>query len=294
MLIVGLLRAPGRRAVGSEAAYWLWLLVPASLIAVLLPRAPACLCAPDALVSPLLIRVIVAPELAPSITGSSCAPTVTCMWGLGASTVLIYFAFCQWVLRRSLGLLQRRADGTYWSPMAEHPMLVGAWHPQIVLPREFDTRYSASERSLILAHERAHVERRDAMTNCIALALVCVFWFHPLMYWAWNRFRFDQEVACDAAVIRQSKVPHRRYAQALAKTQLTNPTAIAFGWRRRHPLIERIAILRRPTPTRNRRLLGYAFALALTLCGAYIVWVAQPGLPDSRIESNSRIVIAPR
>jgi beta-lactamase regulating signal transducer with metallopeptidase domain len=151
---------------------------------------------------------------------------------------------------------------------------VGGWHPQIVLPSDFDTRYSLTERALILAHERAHLQRNDALTNAIASGLVCLFWFNPLVYWAWSGLRFDQELACDAAVLRQAKVSRRRYARALARTHLATSNAIAFGWRRRHPLSERIAILRRPAPSRARRLTGYVLALVLMLCGAYVVWAA--------------------
>jgi bla regulator protein blaR1 len=104
-----------------------------------------------------------------------------------------------------------------------------------------------------------------------------LFWFNPLVYWAWSRFRFDQEVACDAAVIRKAKVSRRRYARALARTHLRASGAIAFGWRRRHPLIERIALLGRPAPSHARRLVGYALAVVLMFSGAYVVWVASSG-----------------
>jgi bla regulator protein BlaR1 len=256
ILLVGPLRKAARRAVGTEAAYWLWLILPGSLLAVFLPRASVGVCGPDAF----------------HLVGS-CAFSVTLTWGIGAAAALVCFVGCQWLLRRSLGPLEAR-DGTYRSPAARQPMLLGGWRPRIVLPSDFETFYSATECALVLAHERAHVERKDALTNAIASGLVCLFWFNPLVYWAWCRFRFDQEVACDAAVLRRAKVPQRRYAQALAKTHLTAAGAIAFGWRRRHPLIERIAILRQPAPSRTRRLTGYALALVLMLSGAYGVWAA--------------------
>jgi beta-lactamase regulating signal transducer with metallopeptidase domain len=292
ILILGSLREPTRRAVGTEAAYWLWLLLPGSLIAVFLPRAPPGLCGPNAFLTPLLIRGLGAPlDLAPSFAVNSCALPVMLTWAVGAIVALVCFMYGQRVLRRSLGLLQARPDGTHRSSAAGHPMLVGGWHPQIVLPSDFETRYSATERALILAHERAHIERNDALTNAIASGLVCLFWFNPLIYWAWNRFRFDQEVACDAAVLRQAKVPRRRYARTLAKTHLAAPTAIAFGWQRRHPLIERVAILSRPAPSRVRRRMGYAAALLLMLSGTYIVWASHPDLPAPTIDGNPRIAI---
>src|SRR5882757_2563377 len=289
IVLVGALRAATRRAVGSEAAYWLWLSVPASLIAVLLPRPPACLCGPDALLSPLLIRGIVAPlDLAPSIHVKNCALTITLTWSIGAAAAILFCVYRQWVLERSLRPLHLRLDGTHCSLAAKQPMLVGGWSPKIVLPRDFEARYSETERMLILAHECAHVGRKDALTNGIACALVCLFWFNPLIYWAWRGFRFDQEVACDAAVLRQARVSRRGYARALAKTQLTARTAIAFGWWHRHPLLKRIAILRSPTPTRGRRVVGYVLSLLFMLSGAYIVWTARPEAPPAAIKGEHR------
>lgn len=295
ILLVGLLRVPARRAVGTEATYWFWLPVPASLIAVLLPRAPSCLCGPESYVSPLVIRGIGAPlELTSQVEVSHYPLILTMAWGIGAVAALAYFARCQYVLRRSLGFLQRRADGCYWSPTARQPMLVGAWRPRIVLPRDFDSRYSESERTVVLAHERAHIARHDALTNGIALALVCLFWFNPLGYWAWSRFRFDQELACDAAVLRRERVSRRRYARALAKTELATRIAIAFGWGRRHPLIERVGMLRRRTPGRTQRVVGYALALILMLSGTYVVWAAQPEEAPASGPSSSWVQATPR
>ncbi len=66
-------------------------------------------------------------------------------------------------------------------------MLVGAWRPKIVLPGDVGRRYSDRERAVILAHERAHVGRHDALTNAVALALVCLFWFNPVAHWGRSR-----------------------------------------------------------------------------------------------------------
>jgi beta-lactamase regulating signal transducer with metallopeptidase domain len=279
ILVVGPLRVLARRRVGAEAAYWLWFLVPGSLIAVLLPRAPSCLCGPETYVAPAFVRGISTPlNFVPSAAVTSLAPTITLIWAIGAAVALAYFVYSQRRLRTSLGALKPLADGTYRSPAAMQPMVVGVWRPQIVLPTEFEARYSVGEQILVLAHERTHIERHDPLTNLIAVGLICLFWFNPLMYWGWNRFRFDQEAACDAAVLRRSKIARRPYARALAKAQIVPPAAIAFGWRGRHPLLARIAFIGRPTPHRTWRLAGQALALVLTVCGTYVVWAAQPGL----------------
>jgi beta-lactamase regulating signal transducer with metallopeptidase domain len=292
VLLVGLLRAPARRVVGSEAAFWLWLLVPAGVIGALLPRVTPSSAAADVLVRLPPIRMIEVPvHFTPTMAAANYVLFATLLWLAGIGVSLVYFIYCQQVLKRSLGVLQPGPEGTYWSMEARQPMLIGAWHSKIVLPGDFESRYSKSERTLVLAHERVHIERRDALTNCLAVALVCLFWFNPFMHWARSRFRFDQEVACDAAVLRHLKVSRRHYARALAKSELTTATAIGFGGPRSHPLIRRVAILKRATPGRARRLTGYIAALALTLSGTYAVWAAQPDLHAPSIEAESRISI---
>jgi TonB family protein len=92
-----------------------------------------------------------------------------------------------------------------------------------------------------------------------------------------DRFRRDQELACDEAVIRRHPDSRRAYGEAMLKTQLADG-ALPFGchWRGEHPLKERIAMLKRPTPSR-RQWFGGAFACALlAMLTGFSVWAAQP------------------
>jgi len=295
VLIISLLRAPARRVIGPEAAYWLWLLLPCSLVAVLLPRIPAAPSSQLAFAHPPMAQAVEMPAgLVPRIDGSDHALALTLLWGLGCLAVLAYFTSSQRALRRSLGALELQADGTYRSRASKQAMLIGVWRSKIVIPNDFETRYSAGERTLILAHEHAHLERGDALTNWVALVHVCLFWFNPLIYLAWSRFRFDQEIACDATVLRQLKPSRRYYARALAKSALSMTATLSFGWSRRHSLIERIALLKRPTPSRARRLAGHSLALVLTLSCAYATWAAQPSSPPVRIDAGPQITISLR
>ena len=57
--------------------------------------------------------------------------------------------------------------------------------------------------ALILAHEQIHARRRDGLWRLLAQGFVAVFWFNPLAWIAMACFRQDQELACDAAVLRE-------------------------------------------------------------------------------------------
>jgi hypothetical protein len=160
---------------------------------------------------------------------------------------------------------------------------VGAWRARVVVPIDFEARYSPEERILVLAHERAHFARRDAAINVFATGWLCLAWFNPLMYWALGRLRFDQELACDALVVARSKTGRRCYADALLKTQLANESSwlvpVGCHWQSTHPLKERVAMLKYSSPGHARRLGGIAFSVGLTIASSYAVWAAQPEVP---------------
>jgi beta-lactamase regulating signal transducer with metallopeptidase domain len=284
IIVVGVLRKPLRCAVGTRAAYWLWLLVPASVLAVLLPapvhsaRALA-----DSLphsVSAAYAAVVVSVN-AP--VASNLYVPVLAIWLLGAFAMLAWVVRRQHAFVRSLGRMKPEPSGIYRSRSIAAPLLLGAWRARIVVPVDFEVRYNQEERNLVLAHERAHLVRCDTVINTFATLCVCVAWFNPLMYWALGRLRFDQELACDALVVAGSKSQRRLYADTLLKTQLADESAwakpLGCHWQSTHPLKERVAMLKYPSPGLARRLVGMAFCVAVTISGGYTAWAARQELP---------------
>ncbi len=80
------------------------------------------------------------------------------------------------------------------------PLTVGWWRPRILLPADWETWGKAKCRS-VLAHESAHVERRDFLVTLLAECNRCVYWFHPLAWFLRNWLVRLAERACDDAVI---------------------------------------------------------------------------------------------
>jgi hypothetical protein len=161
------------------------------------------------------------------------------------------------------------------------PALVGAWQVSIVLPADFERRYDATEQALIFAHEAMHARRRDGWWCLLAQIVVAMFWFHPLAWWALGALRHDQELACDAAVLHEHGMQRRSYANALLKTQ-SALFALPVGcpWSPRHPLTERIAMLK-PHPNLFSPRAGGIFLVLFIACGAGAVYAASapPGSP---------------
>jgi hypothetical protein len=182
-------------------------------------------------------------------------------------------------------------DGIHRSAYVVAPMLVGAWRTRVLVPADFETRYVEAHRRLMLAHERAHQQRGDALVNSLATAWLCIFWFNPLTYWAVGRMRFDQDLACDALVISKSGATRREYADALFKAQLNSdsawPLSAGCHWQSTHPLKERISMLKLNQPTRSRRFAGVAFTIVMAASGMYLVSSAFAQQPTASKAAES-------
>jgi len=90
--------------------------------------------------------------------------------------------------------------------------------PRVVFPADLVQEMDRDHLETLLAHELAHVRRRDHLVRLVELAATTVFWWHPVVWWGRTQLREMEEHACDAVVLRT--VPHgaRAYAMALVET----------------------------------------------------------------------------
>ena len=86
------------------------------------------------------------------------------------------------------------------------PMTWGVLQPVVWLPADAES-WNDERRTVVLAHELAHVRRRDALTQWIAHLALAANWFNPLAWVAMKRFRDERERACDDAVIELGTRP---------------------------------------------------------------------------------------
>ncbi|WP_101097390.1 TonB family protein, partial [Xanthomonas citri] len=212
------------------------------------------------------------------------------VWLTGGVAMAVALWWRQHRFMRRLGVLHA-LDGELWAATRDVglPVSVGLWRPRIVLPMDFDTRYSAAERTLILAHERLHLRRGDLYANLLAALLLCIGWCNPLMHLAWRAFRLDQELACDAQVLTRYPGKRRSYATAMLKTHCgAGWTPTACRWNAPHALTQRVAALLKPAVEmpRARRNLRVVVAMAVMVSGA--CWAFQPArLQGMRVPGNA-------
>ena len=104
-------------------------------------------------------------------------------------------------------------------PAAISPML---WFPgrslQLLFPEGLLHRLEPPERQAIVAHELAHVRRRDHWVRWFELLVGALYWWHPVVWWARRTMRKAEEESCDAWVMHVMPGHARAYAEALLKT----------------------------------------------------------------------------
>jgi beta-lactamase regulating signal transducer with metallopeptidase domain len=279
-----LVRRAVRHAFSASASYAVWLLVPIAMVAALLPHAAAV----DPAMAPLSALSVVVNRSFPSALGASSSTSWSAwalgVWAAGAALSLAYMVRLQCAYMGSLGVLSRsigilRAQGS-----AGCPALVGVFRPAVILPADFKTRYTPKERVLIVAHERVHLRRGDCVWNFLVALFRCLFWFNPLAHIAANTLRNDQELACDAAVIRRYPNSRRAYANAMLKTQLAEG-ALPAGchWRSVQPLKERLEMLKHAPEGPLSRASGRVFVAVVSLAVGYCVWATEPASSASAL-----------
>ncbi|WP_448568979.1 M56 family metallopeptidase [Thalassotalea ganghwensis] len=231
------------RTLGVVWTYRLWALVPLSCLAFIIPW-------PEQTVKILgepTVKYFVVTS-AEQLTQLRSAPQMffdtTIAWLLVTMTLIGYFALSHYQFVKNLALLNLTStqvsalQGSTQIPksldvcqsrQAHSPMLVGLFKLKLVLPIDFQKSYNQEQRALILQHEICHFDRNDIYWNLFAFLIVAVFWFHPLIWLAYFRFRRDQELSCDSLVLARKQVRSRvNYSKALLVTAEQAPL-IAFA-----------------------------------------------------------------
>jgi bla regulator protein BlaR1 len=103
------------------------------------------------------------------------------------------------------------------SNQAIEPGVFGIVRPELMWPAGIEDRLSDKQIEAILAHEVAHVRRRDNLAALSHMLVEAVFWFHPLVWWIGARLVDERERACDEDVVGRGTEPDV-YAESILKT----------------------------------------------------------------------------
>lgn len=154
----------------------------------------------------------------------------TIVWIVGMAVMFAYSLGSYLWLRHKTKVSLSYRDAIYFCDSVATPFVFGVLKPRIYIPSGMDE----SRLESVIAHETAHLKRKDHWWKTIAFFLLSVYWFHPLLWVSYFLFSKDMERACDERVVRELEPEARKnYAEALVacslqkRMMLTCP--LAFG-----------------------------------------------------------------
>lgn len=157
------------------------------------------------------------------------------------------------------------------------PALYGAFRPTILLPYDYDRKYSAEELRFILLHELMHCKYKDLLLFDFSRLLQIMYWLNPVVHAAMAAYRDDMELRCDSRVLQLlSREERTRYGMLLIKQgEMNSPSAApaAFGanWLAgRSQLIERIGQIARFRSERRSKAKAMA---SVVLIATLFLWM---------------------
>ncbi len=161
------------------------------------------------------------------------------------------------------------------------PLATGLFRPVILLPDSAST-WTRARRKAVLAHEAAHIRRRDPAILLAAHIATAVYWFHPLCWLAAARLRAESERACDDAALRTGLLPSG-YATDLLDLARIFDTQLAIPMATTSHLESRVKsildpLINRSFPARATWLAAIALTAAVvTPLATFTLRAQQPG-----------------
>lgn len=173
---------------------------------------------------------------------------MTLNWLVGVFVLLVYTVICCWRLRRKVDTAVRYKENIFQSENVSSPFVFGIIRPRIYLPYKLDVQ----SMNYVIAHEQAHIQRKDHWWKVLGFFLLTIHWFNLLIWLAYVLLCRDIELACDEKVIKRlGNEQKANYAQALVVCStgqhMVSPCPLAFGEIGVKERVKSIMSYRKPT-----------------------------------------------
>lgn len=192
------------------------------------------------------------------------------VWLIGLSCLLCYALISFFRLRRKVSEAVLLRDNIWVADMVNSPFILGVISPRIY----FSSSTEESQIEHILAHEQAHIKRKDHWWKLLGHMLFAVYWFHPLSWAAYHLFCRDIELACDEKVICElDEAGKKLYSDALLSCSMQRRAVmacpLAFG---------EIAVKDRIKSVLNYKKTSFGFLLvSIAICiGVAVCFLTNP------------------
>ena len=138
---------------------------------------------------------------APKTVGNTVFPILGWIWMAGMVLMFAYTAVSYLVLRKRMEEATRLRDNIWQCEQVDSPFVLGIIKPKIYLPYAI----TESDMTNVIAHEQAHIRRKDHWWKPIGFLLLSVYWFNPVLWLAYILLCRDIEAACDEKVIKHMR-----------------------------------------------------------------------------------------
>lgn len=168
------------------------------------------------------------------------------IWAVGVLVFWLVWAYtARRFKKRLLGAI-RVEEGVYETSEVAASFVDGIFHPVIYLA----TGLSGAAKEYVLCHERVHIRRHDPLIKALALFLLSIYWFHPLIWLAFQKMCEDMEMSCDERVVEHMGAQIKKeYSNTLLQmAQGADETSLfaAFGGNEVKSRVKNILSYRKP------------------------------------------------
>ena len=166
----------------------------------------------------------------PTNNGNNVMTILTIVWIIGILLLVTYTIISYQRLNRKIDTAVRYKDNIFQSENVNSPFVLGIINPRIYLP----FKMNGQDLEHVVAHEQAHIRRKDHWWKPLGFLLLTIHWFNPLMWLAYVLLCRDIELACDEKVIKELGNEQRAdYTQALVACSVNRrmiaACPLAFG-----------------------------------------------------------------
>ncbi len=199
--------------------------------------------------------------------------------------------------KKELGI--RKEIGCFVSVLVRTPMVVGIIQPRVILPLNTLKGITEEEMQYCMLHELTHCKQKDILINALMCLLQIIYWFHPLVYFVFNKIRLDRETACDISVLHhipsEFKIKYGEtlihFAQNMSKKSgLSLGTDIGGTKRQIARRIEEIAAFKPETIRIRLKSIGILLIAVLMTVSLFPLLSVWAGEGDERYEFQNKNV----
>lgn len=213
------------------------------------------------------------------------ASVAAIVWIIGIAAILLYGIISYIRVKKTVTGAVLLKDNIWQSEKVVSPFILGIFKPKIYIPFNMD----AETANYVIAHENAHLKRRDHWIKPLGFLILAVYWFNPLVWAAYVLLCKDIERACDEKVIAQmSEDGRKEYASALLECAVNRrriaACPLAFGETGLKERVKGVMNYKKPA--------FWVIILAVIACiVAAICFLTNPKTDSEYIDSGYRLSV---